>query len=224
MNRTKKIILRLFVLATLIISIQACDVLQQAQQMYALSRCEFRLSTIENIRLAGVYMQNKDQFSDLNLADIAKLGLAFAKREMPLDFRLNIETKNPNQQAAALNKLEWILYIDDIEMTQGTTSQRIEIPANGGVNDLPLNINVDLFRVLSGESKDAIINFALNLSGQGNEPSRVTVKAKPTVLVAGRSVDYPGYITINNEFGSGSPSQGSGGKGSGSKGSSTIKL
>ncbi|MDZ7740569.1 MAG: hypothetical protein U5Q03_02110 [Bacteroidota bacterium] len=220
MKGTKKIVVRIFVLSALVLSMQACDVLQQTQQMYTLSRCDFRLSTIENIRLAGVYVQNKDQFSDLTLADITKLGLAFAKREMPLDFRLNIEGLNPNTQTAALNKLEWILFIDDIEMTRGATSQRIEIPGNGGVNDLPLDINVDLLNVLSGDSKDAIINFALNLSGQGNKPSRIMVKAKPTVIVSGRSIDYPGYITINNEFGGGSGS----GSGSGSKSSGTIKL
>ncbi|MCF8388373.1 MAG: hypothetical protein K9G58_00045 [Bacteroidales bacterium] len=212
---------KILLVLLMIFSLHACDVLQQAQQMYTLSKCDFRLSTIENIRLSGVNVQNKDQFSDLSLSDITQLTMAFVNKEMPLDFRLNIETKNPNQQTAALNKLDWILFIDDIEMTKGTTNQRIEIPPNGGINDLPLNINVDLFNVLSGESKDAIINFGLNLAGQGNQPTRVKVKAKPTVIVAGRSIDYPGYITINNEFGGGSSGSGSG---SGSKGSSRIKL
>ena len=187
--------------------------------MYNLTRCEFKLNTGEDVHLAGVYIQNYDQFSDLTFSDAMKLTNAFLNKNLPLDFTLNIATKNPNQQRAALNKLQWILFIDDIEMTRGTTNKRIEIPPNGGVSILPLNLNIELFNALSGDSKDAILNFGFNLAGQGNKPTRITVKAKPSVYVSGREIDYPGYITIENEFTSGG---GSGGGKSG--GGGTIRL
>jgi LEA14-like dessication related protein len=181
----------------------SCDVLQQAQELYAFSKCKFRLNTINNITVAGVNVQEIDQFSDLNFMDAAKLTAAVLQNKMPLDFILDVETKNPNNKSAALNKLDWILFIDDIEMTRGTTNQRVEIPANGGVAGLPLHINVDLFKALSGETKDAILNFGMNLAGQGDKPTRVMIKAKPTVYVGGKNINYPGYINIKNDFTSG---------------------
>lgn len=195
-----KITRNIFLLLSFVMITSSCDVLQQVAELQTFSKCKFRLSTIENIRLAGVNVQGKDQFSDFTITEAAKITAALLGGELPLDFRLNVETKNPNAKTAALNKLDWILFIDDIEMTRGTTNQRIEIPANGGVRDLPLHINVDLKEILSGKSKDALLNFGLNLSGQGNRPSRITVKAKPTVYVSGQAVNYPGYITIRNEF------------------------
>lgn len=183
--------------------VSSCEILQQATELHTFSKCEFRLSTIENIRLAGVDVQNIKEFSDINFIDAAKISQAVLGGDLPLSFRLNIEAENPNSKTAALNKLDWILFIDGIEMTSGTTQERIEIPANNGKSTLPLYLDLDLLDILQGESQNALMNFGLNLSGNGNRPSRITVKAKPTVVVGGKSLNYPGYITINNEFSSG---------------------
>lgn len=217
MKKTKKF-RNFFLVAAIAFFITSCGILEQAGEMYNLTRCEFKLNTVEDVHLAGVYIQNYDQFSDLNFTDALKLTNAFLSKNLPLDFTLNIATKNPNQQKAALNKLQWILYIDNIEMTRGTTNKRIEIPPNGGMSNLPLNLNIELFNALSGDSKDAILNFGFNLAGQGNKPTRITVKAKPTVYVSGRAIDYPGYITIENEFTSG------GNSGSEKPGGGSIRL
>jgi hypothetical protein len=41
----------------------------------------------------------------------------------------------------------------------------------------------------------------MNLAGSGNRPSRITLKAKPSVVVGGVTFPYPDYITIQNDFG-----------------------
>jgi hypothetical protein len=51
--------------------------------------------------------------------------------------------------------------------------------------------------------KDAVINFGLNLAGTGDQPSRLTVKVKPTILIAKKAMQYPGYITLTREFSDG---------------------
>jgi hypothetical protein len=55
--------------------------------------------------------------------------------------------------------------------------------------------------VLSGKSADAMLNFCMNLAGSGTKPTRFKIKLKPTVIIAGSEVTYPGYITVKTEYG-----------------------
>ncbi|MCD6660550.1 MAG: hypothetical protein LT105_10350, partial [Lentimicrobium sp.] len=163
--------LTVFLVAGMIFT--ACDVLNQVQQMATLAKCEFRLSSVDQLRLAGVNIQQVKQLSDLKVMDAAKITTAaISGGSLPLNFTLNVEAKNPNSAIAGLNRLEWTLLIDDIEMVSGVNDNRVQIPANGGTAVIPLTIGVDLKQALKGKSADAIANFGLNLAGAGNKPTR----------------------------------------------------
>jgi hypothetical protein len=100
-----------------------------------------------------------------------------------------------------MNGMEWIVLIDNIEMTRGQVSNRIEVMPNNQTAIMPLTLSFDLKKVLTGKSADAVANFGMNLAGSGNRPSRITLKAKPSVVVGGVTFPYPDYITIQNDFG-----------------------
>jgi hypothetical protein len=57
-----------------------------------------------------------------------------------------------------------------------------------------------LKQVLSGKSANAMLNFCMNLAGVGNTPTRFKIKLKPTIIIAGTALTYPGYITVNTEY------------------------
>jgi hypothetical protein len=173
----------------------------QIAELTSLLNCEFRLSSATNIKMAGIDVQNIKSYTDLKLSDGAKLISAVASGTLPLILTLNVEAKNPNAQKAALNKLDWILLIDNIEMTKGTTESRIEIPPNG-TGIFPIQATTDLAKVLTGQSAKSIVNFGLNLAGIGSRPTRITLKAKPTIMVGSSPIVYPGYINIKSEYGS----------------------
>jgi len=194
----KKIIYSVFFSLSLIVS--ACSVLQQTSEIAAFTKCEFRIESARNMRLAGINIQDKHTLSDFTIMDMTKIGSILAGGTLPLTFDLNIEVKNANPGMAAMNKLDWILIIDDIEMTRGILNQRIEIAANT-VSTFPIAMSLDLMKSLSGKSGDALINFALNLAGNGSRPTRIKLKAKPTILIGTTPIEYPGYITIRQEFG-----------------------
>ncbi len=178
-----------------------CDVLEQARQVAMLSKCEFKLSSVDQLRLAGVNIQQVKKLSDLNMMDAAKITTAaLSGGSLPLNFTLNVEARNPNATTAGMTRLDWILFIDDIQMVSGVNEQRVQIPGNGGTGILPLTIGIDLKQALKGKSGDAIANFGLNLAGAGNKPTRITLKAKPTIMVGSQTIAYPGYLTIQNEF------------------------
>lgn len=184
----------------LLLSLNSCDVVQQAAKMATLAKCEFRLQSVSQLTLAGINVQNIHKLNDLSLLDAGKLSVALASGQFPLDFTLNIEARNPNSASAGLTKMDWILYIDGIEMTKGIVDQQVTIPANNGISVIPMRMTVDLKQALSGKSADAILNFGMNLAGIGNKPTRFTMKLQPTINVASFPITYPGYITVGTEF------------------------
>ena len=182
-------------------SFTSCDVMQQVSQMNNLTKCDFRLESVQHLNLAGVNVQNVKKVSDLNMLDAANLAAAISSQKFPLDLTLNIEAKNPNTAAAGMSQIDWILLIDDIEMTRGILDQQITIPENNGTAIIPMNMHIDLQQALSGKSAEAVINFGMNLAGAGNKPTRFTLQMKPTITVGGFPIAYPGYLNVKTEFG-----------------------
>jgi len=177
-----------------------CALLDQVMQMNAFARCQFRLVSVERPALAGIRIDGKKSARDFGLRDGLKFAAATAGKTLPLEFALNIEVKNPNQDPAGMNRLEWILLIDGNEITRGQLDRRVDIPG-GGTAPMQLDIRVDLRQVLSGQSLDAMLNLAFNVAGEGTHPTRITLKAKPSIMVGEQAVDFPDYITVNTEFG-----------------------
>ncbi|NVO18377.1 MAG: hypothetical protein HXX13_01680 [Bacteroidetes bacterium] len=195
-----KKVLAALTLLSIIFLIPSCEILQQAQQLGTLAKCDFRLQSVNQLSLAGINVQNIHKLSDLSLLDAGRLTTAVATGNFPLDFTLNIEAKNPNPADAGLTKMDWILLIDNIEMTRGVVDQKVTIPANNGISVIPMKMHVDLKQALSGKGADAIINFGLNLAGAGNKPTRFTMKLQPTINIANFPITYPGYITVGTDF------------------------
>jgi len=200
MNNTAKRMLPVLALLVFFQPFYSCDVLQEVQKVATLSKCDFRLQSVDQLKLAGINVQNVNKLSDLSLIDAGKLTAALASGSLPLSFTLNVEAKNPNAAQAGLTKLDWILYIDNIEMTRGIVEKSVTIPGNNGTAVIPVTMSVDLKQVLSGKSADAILNFGLNLAGAGSKPTRFTMKLQPTINVASFPLTYPGYITIGTEY------------------------
>jgi len=184
----------------LIILISSCSVVKQTSEIKTFAKCQFRIESARNMKLAGVNIQDKHSMSDLSFVDMTKIGSVLAGGTLPLTFDLNVQIRNPNQGMAAMNKLDWILILDDIEMTRGILNERIEIPAQSELI-FPIAMNLDLMKSLSGKSGDALINFALNLTGSGSRPTQIKLKAKPSIMLGSTPIEYPGYITIKEEFG-----------------------
>ncbi len=199
MPATRKYLLASFVF---LMFFSSCDVVNQVSQMSNLTKCEFRLESVQQLNLAGINVQNINKLSDLGLMDGAKLAAAFSAQQFPLDFTLNLEAKNPNTQTAGMTRIEWVLLIDDVQMTTGVLDRQVSIPANNGTAIIPMQMHIDLKQALSGKSADAVMNFGLNLAGAGNKPTRFTLQMKPTITVSGFPITYPGYLNVKTDFGS----------------------
>jgi hypothetical protein len=189
---------RVFIVMIIIaLSYQSCDILNQ---LVTFTKCDFKMNTLTNANLAGIDVQSKKSFSDLNLMDAANVSKSLLGGTLPLSFNLNIEAHNPNTTAASMQKLEWKAFIDGNLIATGIMDQKVSIPPAGS-QVIPLMVQVDLKKTLTKETKNALLNFGFNLVDAGNYPTRVTLDIKPTVYVGTFALEYPGYFTLKKEFG-----------------------
>lgn len=172
------------------------------REVRRLTKCEFKLGSLEKPVLAGIKVYEKESFSDLGLKDVALITASVSKGELPLEFILNIDVKNPNKKMAAINKIEWIIYIDEIEVCAGILEERIEVPPNDGTATIPLHIKTNLKEVTTFKSAKSLVNFGLNLADASNKPTRVSLKIKPSIRIGNKQISSPGFIKVKKEFSS----------------------
>ena len=197
----KKIILSLSLLLTLF----ACDVAKNVVgNAYNLFQCEYEYKSISGLTLNGVNLQDVNSITSLNPLSAASLLAAVSggNSPLPLNFTLNLNVKNSSAERAALSGLQYVLLIDDVQMTEGFMTQALSV-SPGGTSTFPIQVSFDLREVLSGKSADAVKNMAFNFVGLGDTASRVTVKLRPSMMIGEQNIISPVQIPISFTYGKG---------------------
>lgn len=173
---------------------------RQLFELHSLSKCQFKLKNIENVRVAGMNVSNITDFSDIGFMEITKLTTAFASGNFPVHFTANIAVNNPNNLKAAINRMEWIARIDDTEIARSVVERRFEIPAGGANGIIPIQIRANLTETLSGKSMKSLMNIVLSMAGDKNAQSSLTLQIKPSLRIGNKLINYPGYINLTKDF------------------------
>lgn len=191
---------KLLLVATAILLLSACSPLRE---IAALRKCEFRLLSIQDPEVCGVDISQKDSWADFNFMEAQAVAGQLMKKKLPLEITVNVEALNPGSSVAAVNSLQWIAFLDDLQLARGSVQERVEIRPSGGTSLIPLRVRADLFNYLEGNNPAAMLNFALTLLNAGNRTSQVSIKIKPSVRIGNRDIEYPDYFTISKEYTSG---------------------
>lgn len=189
---------RILALCVIIATLISCDSVQKSlSSTYNMINCEYNYKSISGLTVSGI-----DVSKGLSVTSIPKITsiLSGTASSIPLNFNLNLDVKNPNQSAAMLNGLQYIISIDDIQFTTGSVNQALNIGA-GQSQTLPLSIGVDLATLMKNNSKDAVVDIAKNFIGIGNKKSNVSVQLKPTFMVGNVPITSPVYIPVSFSFG-----------------------
>lgn len=172
---------------------------KQVRQMKSFSKCDFRLDRITDIELAGVNLSNVQSVEHLNFRQLTTISSAFLNDALDLNLIAHIEARNPNEKPASMNQFDWILEVNDKDVAKGSVEQTTTVM--GGETEMitiPLSQNLsELF-----DSKQEMLDFALNITNNDGLPSNVAIRIRPSVSVAGKSIRYPGYITVREDFSS----------------------
>jgi len=179
--------------ATLVAAATGCTTIRG---VVALRHVNFSLDRVSDMRLAGVALNRIQSYQDLSVGEIAQLGVALARKDLPLDFMLHVRAENPadNTVTAQLVRLDWTLLLQNRETISGSVDTSYALRP-GVPQDVPIGMHLNLTDFFEGNAKD-LVELALNLAGQGGEPKEITLRGTPIVDTPLGPIRYPQPITI----------------------------
>ncbi|TAE31267.1 MAG: hypothetical protein EAZ91_08185 [Cytophagales bacterium] len=193
--------LLLLIIALLPVLLSQCGVSRQVGEAKALGDCRYAIKSADSVQLSGYDVRQFRKLEDINPARYPRLAAGLLTRNVPLNARINLEITNPTNKNAAINQLEYRILLAGQELFQGFLNERIQVAPGGGRTTVPIRINANAYKLITDEkTRAAFTQFVGNLAGADDaQPSRVTIKIKPTLDLGNKAIDYPGYITIEQE-------------------------
>ncbi len=182
----------------------ACATLQQ---IAALRQVDFSLAGTRNARLAGVDLSRIRSYSDLSAVDIGRIGLAVARKDLPLEFQLDVRGENPadNSVTATMVRLAWSLFLNDKETISGTLDTTLAFPP-GRPTTFPLRMRLNLVQFFDGPA-ESLVDLAASVAGLSSDPTRISLRAVPTIDTPLGRISYPTPITIASRTIGGAPAR-----------------
>ncbi|MDR2233784.1 MAG: hypothetical protein LBE56_11800 [Tannerella sp.] len=177
--------------------LSGCDITKGLASMYNMTNCEYKYKSISNLTVGNMNLSNG--ISALQIPQALAI-LSGATSSIPLNFTVNLDVHNPNLTQAAFQALQYIIQIDDIELTTGSLTQPFNVDA-GATQLLPINIGVDVAKLMTNNSASSVLNIVKNFIGIGSQPSNVTVQLKPTFNLGSSSFTSPVFIPVSFSFG-----------------------
>ena len=199
----KKNIIKVIV-ATLLLScsLTSCNVLlgilSDLSSVANLANCEYDLKNVTDVTVAGVSVKNVTN-GDISALDIAKLSAAILSKKVPLQMNVNVGVTNPTTTNAALTALDWKCEIDGKEFINGSSTQKYTITPSS-TTTVVLPVSADVYEIFSQGGLDALKNFVGSFQNDGTS-SKVAIKIKPTVDVAGTPVQSSRFIPLEKKTG-----------------------
>ncbi|MDZ7774734.1 MAG: hypothetical protein U5L09_03515 [Bacteroidales bacterium] len=192
---------KILLIAAALIMLSGCTILEQASQANTLRKCDFTLQKTSHLTIAGVDLEGKKEWSDFSFGEALQLTMALSKEELPASVRVHLQAENPNSSTAGMNKLSWKLLIDNQLMTTGLLQESFSIAPDGGITEIPLDVQFDLRKLFTGDSGKALMNLVSNMTGDSGQRSEVAMKLTPSIRVGDRFISYPGEITVRHSLG-----------------------
>ena len=166
------------------------------QQLAALRQVGFALTGVTGGRLAGVDIGKIAAGTRLSVLDYGKLTVALARQDVPLDFLVNVEALNPaeNKVTAKMVRLGWALYLNDKETIHGVVDTAVVMEPGKPVI-MPMRMRVNLVQFFNGPAQD-LVDLAAAVAGVNPDPTKMSLKASPTIDTPLGPLSYPNPITI----------------------------
>ncbi len=185
----------------------SCGVSKQVSEAKTFGECKYDLSSVDSVYIAGIDIRefkNIKSFSDLDLGKYPGVALGLLRKNIPLDLRVNLDITNPTRNRAAINQIEYKVLLTKSEIFSGFLNQLIEVMPGTASTRVPIKLSANVYQLLNNnETRDEFVNMIMAFTGKSDsKPTKFTVKVKPTLDLAGKSLNYPGYITFEKEISS----------------------
>ena len=180
-------------IAGLLLVVAGCSTLQQ---LAALRQVGFALVGVQGGRLAGIDIAKLVSGTRLSVLDYGKLSVALARQDVPLDFLVNVEALNPaeNKVTAKMIRMGWALYLNEKETINGVVDTAVVMEPGKPVI-MPMRMRVNLVQFFNGPAQD-LVDLAAAVAGLNPDPTKISIKASPTIETPLGPLSYPNPITI----------------------------
>lgn len=193
---------RIILVCLVAIGFSACSINKQAQQLKALEKCDYKVVGANNMMLAGTDIKKLIESKSFSLNNLPGLALGYLRKDIPFKANLLLQISNPSSSQAAINNFDYIILINQQEVINGTIDQRISIEPGQSIT-VPVQLNANVYPFLSnGKIVDEIGAFLGSAANGTEKKGMLTLKIRPSIMVGGGLVKYPGFITIDKEVSS----------------------
>ncbi len=173
------------------------------QTIVNISRLQFRIGKVDNLRVNGVNFEGKKSAADFNPIEVLKLTSSVVQKKFPVNFTLNVEAKNPNdgkggyaRTDATIKSFPWSLYVDDKLTISGNIESPVNVPGTGEITVIPIQIRIDLFKFFKDKDYESLLKLALAISGNKGSSSKLVLYAQPTLSTILGDITYPQQLKI----------------------------
>jgi len=168
-----------------------------AKEIIALRQVDFRFDRLSGARVAGISLDRIHSYDDVTPVDLARLTIAVASKDVPLDVTVHLSGLNPaaNSTTARLVAMDWVYLVDDRDIVSGRLTEAFTF-VPGEPRDVPIPVTFNLARAFDGDGA-ALLNTALALVGQRTSTHKVSLRISPTVDTSLGPIRYPTPITID---------------------------
>ena len=194
---------RIVLFSLLVVAVYGCGINKQAQQIKALEKCTYKITSADEITVGGTDVKKLFEGQEINLASLPGLAFGLLRQDVPLKARLNLEVKNPSGDDAAINQFEYKILINNADLAEGVVNQEVNVPA-GQSTVVPVNMVVNLYPFVSNSKVMGQIAEFMKAGKNGGAEKKglLTLKIRPSIKVGNSLVKYPGFITIDKEISS----------------------
>ncbi|MCS3553732.1 MULTISPECIES: hypothetical protein [unclassified Sphingobacterium] len=173
--------------------LSSCGISRQKAQIENLGKCKFDIQSVDSIRVAGTSIQKIVKADGIDLSALPSVALGMLRKNIPLDAVIRLKIENPTLKKAAINQFQYIILFEKKQLAEGIVNQSISLdPGQSTVASVRLNTNI--YELINNGDLAGFIG-----SNSNTKKGLFTIKIKPSINVAGKSIFYPGYITIDRE-------------------------
>ncbi|MDH5827519.1 hypothetical protein ACFX5U_04840 [Sphingobacterium sp. SG20118] len=173
--------------------LSSCGISRQKAQIENLGKCKFDIQSVDSIRVAGTSIQKIVKADGIDLSALPSVALGMLRKNIPLDAVIRLKIENPTLKKAAINQFQYIILFEKKQLAEGIVNQSISLePGESTIASVRLNTNI--YELINNGDLAGFIGSSSN-----TKKGLFTIKIKPSINIAGKSIFYPGYITIDKE-------------------------
>lgn len=183
------------VIAMCVLLLSGCALNQKAQ-IAALGKFNYDVTSVQNMRIAGRDINSYQANGGMSLSNLPGIAMALLTKDLPLEATVNLQMTNPTSTVTKINEFKYLIEIGGKPLFEGSVNENISL-AQGQSMVVPLSFRANLFNAAKEQGMEKLLSDIFTRKSD----AFLALKIKPSVKIGGKNYFYPGYITVDKDFG-----------------------